>query len=471
MRPFEVVLILLPLLILALGLGAPASAKTRARLALAILTVGAIVIHLIVEGYRWQMLPAYLISADVALTTAMIAQRPFTPPRIVPILGRIVAVSGLFISGFLGWAFPVPDLPAPTGALKIGTSSVYLKDESREEIYTDVAGDRREIMAQIWYPAAPAANARPMRWLSNAPVIGPAIAKWVKLPDFLFDHVNLINSNSYLDAPMAGAGPYPVLLYSHGWGGFRQINQNQIEQLASQGYVVVAVDHSYGAMVTEMPDGRVIFNKRSILPPGGSPGFAGSFAELVNVYALDLRFTLDQLERANAGEGPFGQRFAGRLDLGRAGLFGHSTGGAAVLQACGNDPRCKAVIGQDPVTTGVEAAITSRGLAQPSLTFYSKDYLDSPSDTQLLAMLRAGRADGYRIAIPTAAHYDFVLTPFFSPLAATIGLKGPIPSDRVVGLIDAYQGAFFDQYLRATPSTLLTGASRPYPEATFTKVK
>jgi dienelactone hydrolase len=471
MRPFEVVLILLPLLILALGLGAPSTGKTRARLALAGLTGLALVAQLGLEGYRWQMLPAYLISADVALTTAMFARRPYSPPRIIALLGRSVAVLGLLISGFLGWAFPVPDLPPPTGAFKVGTSSVYLKDESREESYTDLAGDRREIMAQVWYPAAPAAEARPMRWLSNAPIIGPAIARWVNLPDFLFDHINLINSNSYLEAPMAGAGSFPVLLYSHGWGGFRQINQNQVEQLASQGYIVVAVDHSYGAMVTEMPDGRVIDNKRSILPPGGSPNFAESFAGLVGVYASDLRFTLDQLERANAGDGPFGKRLAGRLDLSRVGMFGHSTGGAAVFQACGSDPRCKAVIGQDPVTTGVEAALVSRGLTQPSLTFYSKDYLGSASDTRLAAMLRAGKADGYRIAIPTAAHYDFVLTPFFSPLAEAIRLKGPIPGERIVGLLDAYQVAFFDQYLRGKPSALLTGESRPYPEATFEKVK
>ncbi len=463
MRPFEVVLILLPLMILALGLGTPSPGKTRARVALAVLTVIALVLHLITEGYRWQMLPAYLIGADVALTTAMLTWRPFTPPRIAPIIGRIVATLGLFVSGFLGWAFPVPDLPAPSGAFKIGTSVVYLKDERREEIYTDLVGDRREIMAQIWYPAAPAADARPMRWLSNAPVIGPAISDWVRLPDFLFDHINLINSNSYLDAPIVGASAYPVLLYSHGWGGFRQINQNQIEQLASLGYVVVAVDHTYGAMVTEMPDGRVILNKRAILPASTTPDFASRFAELANVYAQDLRFTLDQLERANAGEGPFGARFAGRLDLGRIGLFGHSTGGAAVFQACGQDTRCKAVVAQDPVTTGVDAAITSRGLTQPSLSFFSKDYLDSPSDKRTVSMLQAGKSDGYRIGIPTAAHYDFVLTPFFSPLAPAIGLKGPIPSDRIVGLIDAYQDAFFDQYLRGTPSALLSGGSSPYP--------
>ena len=100
-----------------------------------------------------------------------------------------------------------------------------------------------------------------------------------------------------------------------------------------------------------------------------------------------------------------------------------------------------------------------------------RDYLGSPSDTRLAAMLRAGKTDGYRIAIPTAAHYDFVLTPFFSPLAEAIKLKGPIPGDRIVGLLDAYQIAFFDQYLRGKPSALLTGEGRPYPEATFEKVK
>lgn len=470
MRPFEALLIVL--LLVGVGLSARGRSNLgRMRETLAILTLVFMGAQLFVEGYRWQMLPAYIVAVELAAVAALNAKAGPKLPRMVAAIGRILAGIAVLVSGFLAWAFPIPDLPKPSGKYAVGTTTAYLKDETREEIYTDAIGDRREIMAQVWYPAEPAPDAAPSAWVSNASVIGPAIARWVNLPPFLFDHINLVRSNSHVDAPIASTSPYPVLLYSHGWGGFRQINQNQLEQLASLGYVVVAVDHTYGAIVTEFPDGRIVANKGSILPPSGSPDFAPRFAELAKVYAQDLRFTMNELERANIGDGPFGVGFRGRLDLGKVGFFGHSTGGAAVFQACGFDPRCKAVVAQDPVTTGVAPAITDRGLTQPSLTFFSDDWLNTPNDKRTVSMLNAGTADGYRVPIAGAAHYDFVMTPFFSPLASAVKLKGPIPSETVVGLIDAYQDAFFERYLRGLPSPLLTGESRPYAEAGFEKVK
>ncbi len=301
MSPFEVLLIVL----LLVGVGLSARGKSnlgRMRETLAIPTLVFTGAHLFVEGYRWQMLPAYIVAVELAAVAALNAKAGPKVPRMVAATGRILAGVAVLVSGFLAWAFPVPDLPEPSGKYALGATTAYLKDETREEIYTDAIGDRREIMAQVWYPADPAPDAAPSAWVSNASVIGPAIARWVNLPSFLFDHINLVWSKSHVDAPIAANSPYPVLLYSHGWGGFRQINQNQLEQLASLGYVVVAVDHTYGAIVTEFPDGRIVANKRSILPPSGSPDFAPRFAELANVYSQDLRFTLNELARANIGD-------------------------------------------------------------------------------------------------------------------------------------------------------------------------
>lgn len=471
MRPLEAILLTLLAGRLIAGFSRRPAGLRNSGLAVAAALTG--VAQIVLEGYRWQMLPAYVVAADLALLVVVEAANRGGGVRIPSRLGdvgRASALAVVAVSSFLSWAFPVLSLPKPVGPYPVGTQTAWLKDESRPEVYADTPGARREIMAEVWYPAKPSAAEATTAWLANPESMGPAIASWVRLPTFLFDHINLVRSNSHRDAPFADGGPYPVIVYSHGWGGFRQINQNQLEQLASSGYVVVAVDHTYGALATQFPDGRVIPVKRDILPPNGSPEFAARFAQLAGVYAQDLRFTLDALASGNQGSGPLAA-LRGRLDLDRIGLLGHSTGGAAVFQACGLDARCKAVIAQDPVTTGVDASITARGLAQPSLTFFSQDWQDTPNDKLTVAMLQAGRADGYRIPIAGAAHYDFVMMPFFSPLASAFKLKGPIPADQVVGLLDAYQLGFFDHYLRGAPAPLLDGATQPYKEARLERIR
>jgi hypothetical protein len=57
--------------------------------------------------------------------------------------------------------FPVPRLPTPTGPYKVGTSTFYWVDNSRDETYAPQAGGKRQIMVQVWYPADPKEDAQP----------------------------------------------------------------------------------------------------------------------------------------------------------------------------------------------------------------------------------------------------------------------------------------------------------------------
>jgi hypothetical protein len=67
-------------------------------------------------------------------------------------------------------------------------------------------------------------------------------------------------------------------------------------------------------------------------------------ARLVGVWAKDMAFELDQMDRLDSERG---SRFYGRLDTGRAGMFGHSLGGATALEACASDGRCRAAANLD----------------------------------------------------------------------------------------------------------------------------
>ncbi len=53
--------------------------------------------------------------------------------------------------------------------------------------------------------------------------------------------------------------------------------------------------------------------------------------------------------------------------LNRVGAYGHSTGGGAAIQFCGTDPRCKALLGQDPFMRPVSTEVLESGVTQPAI--------------------------------------------------------------------------------------------------------
>jgi pimeloyl-ACP methyl ester carboxylesterase len=258
-------------------------------------------------------------------------------------------------------------------------------------------------------------------------------------------------------------------VYVHGWGGFRNINQDQIEALASRGYVVVSADHTYGALVTRFPDGRVAtYDPRALSGDEGKEDDQQASEILVQTYAADARFVLDQMAQLNAAD-PDG-RFTGRLDIAHVGLFGHSTGGGAVVQVCAEDARCQAVLGMDAWVEPVADDIIEQSLAQPLLLMNSATWGNDGENYARQRQLFDGlRNTGYFMTIAGTSHFDFVAVPTFSPLAPLLGVKGPLPARRVMEINEMYLIAFFDKHLRNQTVPLLDGPSPDYTEVQFEK--
>ena len=425
-----------------------------------------LIAHLLFEGYRWQMLPVYATTVGLVIVTLVTHRNREKPPKRA---GLILALVGLILGAALLLLLPVPRFASPGGPYPIGTVTYHWIDASRVEIYGDAPGGPREVMVQVWYPAEPT-RGRPERWLAGGVAMSRAMAAWSHFPRFLIDQTALAYTHAYAGAPISDhQDVYPVVVYVHGWGGFRNINPDQIEALVSRSYVVVSADHTYGALLTVFPDGRrVPIDPRALQGDGSEGDNVRASTALVQTYAADARFVLDQIAQLNAA-GPDG-RFTGRLDVAHVGFFGHSTGGGAVVLVCAEDVRCQAVLGMDTWVERVADDVITRGLTQPLLMMNSEAWSNGRDNhIRQRQLYEAMRNTAYFLSIEGTTHYDFVAVPAISPLAPYLGVKGPLPARRVMEINETYLVAFFDKHLRGEPAPLLDGPSPAYPEVQFEK--
>src|SRR5882757_1685317 len=216
------------------------------------------------------------------------------------------------------------------GPFPIGRETIDLVDRSRIE---PLSADHRfrEIMMDVWYPAT----------VSNRP-----LAEYVDLVRFeaaLGDSGmrNLFGSA----APLIKAGrvrthaidgaPFaktlrrcPLVIFSHGMGTVSGIYTAQLEDLASHGYVVAALTHTYDAALTVFPDGKNIVIDMAARPPQDSAEEKQIAYENQRIewWASDIRFALDELSRINRDRSSRNP-LAGHLNLTSVATFGHSDGG------------------------------------------------------------------------------------------------------------------------------------------------
>lgn len=468
-----------------------------------VVALAAGVAHLALEGYRWQMVPLYALVVGLALLNARRLRGPgprpaigrpsaarkgagrkgaavaaAAQPAIKPVrrgravLGLVGGIAALVVAAAPPVLFPVPLLPDPGGPYKVGTVTFQWTDPARLEGYTPAPDDQRTIMVQVWYPALPAESAKPAPWMDRLDVVGPTIATYLHLPSFFLDHAGLVTTHSYAGAAVkagadAGQPAYPVVIYSHGWNGFRTINLNQSEALASHGYFAVAVDHTYGAMVTVFADGQVALNNPEALPDNVPDDVYQTATEVLEAtYAADLSYALDQLELVNAGT--ITSPLTGKLDLGRVGVYGHSTGGGATVVMCSQDPRCTAALGMDPWLEPVPQPVLAAGLRQPYLAMMSAQWSTGRNSGLLDTLLAAGSSDNYKMVIAGTKHYDFTMLPLLTPLAPALGLKGPLNGERGMQIITDYLVGFFDFYLKGEGAVaVLEGPGDAYPEVVW----
>lgn len=468
MRPLEIFLpILLVAYLISRFFNIPSPQLARALQALPLIAMLVVLAHLATEGYRWQMIPLYVLTAALlvhSLPALLDSTRLAAPVRGWRAAASFLTLMLVGVATAVPYLLPVPRISKASGPYQVGTKIFELTDESRKELYSG-RDESRRFMVQVWYPSSPTAQDVRAPWMQDAHIYARAIAgDLLELPPYFMDHLALSVTPAYKDSAIDESGaPFPVILFSHGWNGFAAQNSNQMIELASQGYVVIGLQHTYGAVVTIFPDGTAAKNNPDALPE--AEGMTNEEYEpiartLLHQWSADLSYTLDQL-----GAGKLIPVSA--VDLTRVGAFGHSTGGGAVIEFCGTDSRCIAVLGMDPFLRPVSVEVLNRGLTQPSLLMFSEEWAGNTTsrNNELFKALYPNLQNSLGVfVIAGTRHYDFTDLPLLTPLAPQLGLKGLIKGPRVVRIINDYLIAFFNHTLKGADFSLPLSETDLYPE-------
>ena len=268
----------------------------------------------------------------------------------------------------------------------------------------------------------------------------------------MLDHTADIKSNSYLSAPLQRRkrtlSRRPHL--SRMAGGFRELHTDFAEELASNGFIAVSIDHTYGSQAVKLPDGTVAYLNPDALPGRyGEEGFAEASQLLVTTYGEDVLSVLNDLEKRNS-EDDF---LRNRLDLSSVGVMGHSTGGGGDVHAALMDSRIRALLGLDAWVNPLDKEVLSQGLSIPALFIRSEQWSQGPNNTALGMLLSASEE---RHLSPDEQnqpcgllHGLYVL----ATLAKYIGFSGDMGGREAISLQKKLLLEFFDASLR-NPSGL-----------------
>jgi dienelactone hydrolase len=455
LRRFETILAFAALF----AVGWPVVFGSRPRRGIVAATISvALLAQIQLEGFRWQMIPLYLVAVGLAVGDVFFLERRLEWSS--RLLRGILGTVGLVFAAFLPVALPVPEIPAPSGPEGIGTMTVDLIDRARDEPYGERPGGPRELTAQVWYPAAPDQEGERAVWSLDWEVVAPAISRNIGMPSWFLGHTRYSLSHAVIDAPIAPGG-FPVIVFSHGWQGVRTIAVNQAEHLASNGYIVIAPDHTYLAAATVLADGDVAYQDPAALPDPATVDavtYQESATALVATMAADLVTVLDELDE---GSGGAFASLAGSVDSNRIGIYGHTAGGGAAVKTCLEDERCDAVLGLDPWVEPLLESDLQLTMSRPALYMRSDEWVETQNDALLLGIAGRGSSVTYLLTVEGSTENDFTMTPLVSPLAEQMGLKGPIPAGRVVPIVDNYLLGFFDVFLLGTGSASLDSVSFP----------
>jgi pimeloyl-ACP methyl ester carboxylesterase len=324
-------------------------------------------------------------------------------------------------------------VPPPTGNDAVGTRVVRLVDSGRVDPYLN-NGIKRELLIRLWYPAAPQQSCRVAEYAPR-PV-------WTYFSQLAEVSLPQVKTNSCWEAP-AAPGPHPVVVFSPGYSATFTDYSYLFEDLASRGYIIASVDHTHDATAVAFPDGRLVKSLMGSHIDGTLRGDNASISFAAAVRVGDLRFVVGELARLNIeANGPF----AGRMDLARVGVVGHSMGGSSAFLIAETDSRIKTTVMLD---AAVPAGFVGR-TGKPTMMLRGSRVWTT-DECHLWNGLR-----GPRTAV-TLADSDHVAPSDAVWLAPSAVATGDLNADEYITSVREFVSTFLDLHLRGNGEMRLSG--------------
>ena len=248
-------------------------------------------------------------------------------------------------------------------------------------------GQEQDLTVAVWYPTA----SQPKSYKYGGPTSG----------------------NIAVDAaPLVKGGPYPLLVFSHGYGGSGLGSAFFTERLAARGWIVVAPDHHDSHSAVRIRTGqKKEFDRLGLLRHAKEIASSSPRDRWKYPYRLnEMKLTLERMLNHPS--------FGKLIDRQRIAVGGHSFGGFTALGLCGtikecHDIRIKAVL---LFSTGAGGYLFTedelRGVRIPSMLFIGEREKDQYRGTKTMSELsdkiwRSMSPPKYFLEVKEANHFSF----------------------------------------------------------------
>lgn len=400
-------------------------------------------------------------------------------------------------------AFAAYDFPRPTGEHGVGTVRYHMIDKNRLDPYDQSL--YRELMVQVWYPTvvkSTVAIAHAQYLPDLMPHMKRMAVESFYVPQVVLDYLLVdIKCYAHEGAPLLSRKQkYPVVVLCHGLGSMVSLHTAHAENLASHGYVVFGINHTFTCSLSVFPDGRMYPFKFD----WNAPDKVKEFTKIINIWQEDVRFVLAQIEdianeKLVSGEA---NQFCHKLDMTKLGMFGHSMGGATSTQMLRRDDRVKAAINMDGPLFGndyedgfkkpymvmvaessdkiTNTVMTQKELDAKCMTREEENYLKlifKFGIPNLCGNIRNLGADAYYVYFRGAGHNTFTDVPLVKDASFLLGFleyfglnTGTVAPLRAIDITNKLVVDFFNKYLLQKPALTLEDTRRnPFQEVVISR--
>ena len=367
---------------------------------------------------------------------------------------RISLLISLFMVNFLinGCAsliyksIPLKDVAKTSGKYFVGTQNFQLVDSTRSMWFTDDIKSFRTLSVKMWYPADENSLSERAPYVDQYELIAKALSTSLGVPEALMSRAGAVKCNSWLNTDIS-IGNFPIVIYSHGHQSLKIANTFQAEEIASNGYIVIAPDHTYDAALTIINEDKIIYT-RSKLPNSDEEAEDSEMIkrvkEQLNIRVEDISFVIDKMIEKFSKDKQFNQS----ADFDNIGIFGHSFGGCTAIMAANNDNRIDAILGLDAYFLPLPNYIIDKDINKPFVHLGQTSWGDSNNYELMKIWGSNNNQNSFHFSVEGSKHNDFTDFSQFTKLTRKFG-SGKVPQKIMRNIMNDVMLQFFNYHLKS----------------------